>query len=192
MQHHHGSARNVARIASISSPIPGDYALGILFNYSAYLTVLLSGILQLLLVDCKACYEPTQTIRPCPIRADFKVSETSTSCSMKLCMFNGSVSRGLQWTWTKYHPTRVIWRPLFARNNFFNSILQPIQIVDYGTLYLLLTEPSAVGAWFWRRRSRAIWSVTPDTLQPAADSESPPGPGWFRPMSTDSVKRESG
>ena len=46
------------------------------------------------------------------------------------------------------------------------------------SVYLLLTEPAGVSAWFWRRRSRAIWSVAPDTLQPASDSS--PGPGWFR------------
>ena len=55
--------RRVARIPNISSLIPGDYALGILFNCHARLTVLLSGILQLLVVDCKARFEPTQTIR---------------------------------------------------------------------------------------------------------------------------------
>ena len=44
--------------------------------------------------------------------------------------------------------------------------------------YLLLTEPAAVGAWFWRWRSRSMWSVAPDKLQPASDWS--PGPGWFR------------
>ena len=44
--------------------------------------------------------------------------------------------------------------------------------------YLLLTEPAAVGAWFWRWRSRPMWSVAPDTLQSASDWSS--GPGWFR------------
>ena len=133
MQHHHGSARNVARIASISSPIPGDYALSILFNCSALLPVLLSDILQLLTVDCKACYEPTQTISRCPVRADCKVSETSTSCSMKLCMFNGSVCRVLSFLAvdkiSSHSGNFAI--PDSPGITFMNSSLQHFQIIGF-------------------------------------------------------------
>ena len=63
LQHLHGSARNVVRIPNISSPIPGCYTLCIHFNCYAGLTVLCPGIHQLLIVDCIACFEPTQTTR---------------------------------------------------------------------------------------------------------------------------------
>ena len=58
------------------------------------------------------------------------------------------------------------------------------------TRYLPLTEPAAVGAWFWRWRSRPIWSVAQDTLQPATVWS--PGRDGSGTISTDSGVRESG
>ena len=57
-------------------------------------------------------------------------------------------------------------------------------------IYLPLTEPAAVGAWFWRWRSRPMWSVAPDTLQPATVWS--PGRDGSGTISTDSDARESG
>ena len=57
-------------------------------------------------------------------------------------------------------------------------------------VYLPLTEPAAVSAWFWRWRSRPIWSVAPDTLQPATVWS--PGRDGSGTISTDSGVRESG
>ena len=57
-------------------------------------------------------------------------------------------------------------------------------------IYLPLTEPAAVGAWFWRWRSRPIWSVAPDTLQPVTVWS--PGRDGSGTISTDSGVRESG
>ena len=47
------------------------------------LMYLLSGILQFLIVDSIACFEPTQTIRRGPIHAVFKVAETGACSSCR-------------------------------------------------------------------------------------------------------------
>ena len=58
------------------------------------------------------------------------------------------------------------------------SIQTQYYVLNLYPVYLLLTEPAAVGAWFWRWRSRPMWSVAQDTLQSASDWTS--GPGLFR------------
>ena len=71
-----------------------------------------------------------------------------------------------------------------------NTLQDAYNALTKANEYLPLTEPAAVGAWFWRWRSRPIWSVAPDTLQPATVWS--PGRDGSRTISTDSGIRESG